>query len=159
MFTINQGPKKVSATYTDRHYAIGFTSPTMARHVQYNLFHNIDRVVDPVVYITKRNEETILLDMEFTDDIKRHPLTIYTGVDLYMQKKKPTRDSILDSPYHIDVIPVEDFYAYPIDKLIGIVIPDEIIEEDESLIIFSATMIDPYYDPEYYKRQLDKHFP
>lgn len=167
MFTINNGNKMISAIHNDKHYAIGFKNAMLARHVQYNLFHNTKYNIDPIVYINKYQKNKIevdispIIDMFNTNEIIDHDenqtsIAFYTETELYMQKMTPRENQNLECPYHIDIIPTDDFMCYPIDKLIGLVLPEEVIEEDDNLLIFKCQMIDPFYIPQYYKRQLLK---
>lgn len=166
MFTINNGHKKISALHNDKHYAIGFANIALARHVQYNLFHNTKQNIEPIVYINKYQKDKIEIDMsQITklllcndNDSNSTTMSFYNEVELYMQKMTPRENQHLESPYHLDIIPKDEFMCYPIDKLVGIMLPEEVLDEDDSLIIFKGQMIDPFFIPQHFKNQLAKKY-
>lgn len=153
MFTINNANKKISAFYNEKHYVVGFKNEILARHVQYNLPTN------PIVYFTKKEKDTISIDIDFQHS--QNTVAFHTSADLYVQKTsyfEDSLDSILYSPYHLDIVKYEDFMCYPIDKMLGIVLPEEIIEEDEYLMLLRCQVIDPLFVPDYYKKKLCQEF-
>ena len=123
MFTIKNANKQLLATYKDSHYAIGFRNQNMATHVQYNMFHH--ELVDPILYITKKSRYR------------------NTYAELYIQKAKQTRECMLQIPYHLDIINHDSFMTYPINSGIGVVLPKDIIEEEDEMILMRCYIIDP----------------
>ena len=153
MFTINNAKKTISTIYREKHYVVGFSNQVLARHVQYNLPQ------EPIVYITKKDQNCLDIDLEFNNTNLK--VALYASAELYIQKTKyidDAIDSILYSPYHLDTVKYEDFMCYPIDKMLGIVLPEEIIEEDEDLMVLHCQVIDPLFIPEYYKKKLTEQY-
>ena len=155
MMTINNGFKKVSVFHNEKHYAIGFKNQILARHVQYNLFHTLDTAKDPIIYLCKKDtDSTINIDFKS----KQATMSFCNNADLYIQKAKPISDRIVYSPYHLDVVPEKTFLCYPIDQNIGIVIPEEIVEEDDDIMVLQCQMIDSFFIPDYYRKQLSRQY-
>ena len=147
MYTIKNNNKVLCARYNDTQFAIGFKNIALARHTQYNLCH-----MDPITYIGN-NQKQSMITIELNDT----KIPFHTYVDLYVQKATICTD-IVQSPFHLDIIDHDEFLCYPIDKMLGIVIPEEVVEECDSLIVFKSQMVEPCFIPEYYKKILDKQY-
>jgi hypothetical protein len=123
MFTINNVDKmkSLSAFHDGKHYVIGFKNQKLARHVQCTL------PSDPDVFFTKNNNFSRRQDT----------IAFHTSADLYVQKTSSFEDSV----YHLDVVKYEDFMCYPIDKMLGIVLAEEIIDEDEYIMLVRCQVV------------------
>jgi hypothetical protein len=64
-------------------------------------------------------------------------------------------DPLNDGNYHQSIYYDSEFLMYPYKKMIGLILPYEIIEESETEFKLLSTVIDPFFDPDLYKSSID----
>lgn len=143
MYTIKQGNKSLSVTHNNHYYVVGFANIRMARKVQLNLH--------PEPYVSLRRENTS------TIEIMNDSITLDTESIVTIQKFRGSADNPLnDGGYYIGTHPETEFLSYPIDKMVGIIMPYDLVDEDENELIFKSHVIDPFFNADYYKSSLKK---
>lgn len=141
IYTIQQKNKTVGIVHNNFHYVIGFKNIVMARNVQYNL-HPEPRIILDRANIT---EISVLEDC----------MTIDLNSKLYIQKYNGSaQDPLNDGHYHINTEDELNFLQYPIDKMIGVIMPNELLDEDDDNFIFESQVIDPFFKAEFYRSRL-----
>ena len=143
MYTIKQGNKTFSLTHSGHHYVVGFQNIRMARKVQLNLHP------EPLVQLRREQTHTI--------EIMNDCISIDIDSLITMQKfKGSSEDPLNDAGYFISTHPERDFLSYPIDNMVGIVMPYELIKEDEDSLTFRTHVVDPFFNADYFKSSLKK---
>ncbi len=142
MYTIKQGNKTFGLMHGEQFYIIGFSNNKMARKVQYNLH--------PQPYIHLKKNKQIELD------IMKKKVMIDPVSDLRIQKYQgDPNDPMNDGNYHISVYYDSEFLVYPYKKMVGIILPYDLIEETDKEFHFLSTVIDPFFDADLYKMSID----
>lgn len=119
MYTVKVKSKTVGFSHKDRSYVIGFRKINVARKVMYDM--------DP--------EPNILLHRKDTQIVQ--DIVFDARATLLIPKKKYP-----DNMFYIATMHQIDFYGLP-TKGIGIVIPHELVFEDDSLFEFSTHVVEP----------------
>lgn len=113
MYTLKRINKTLSLQKNEQHYLIGFTSPSVARHVQYTI-----HAEPKMVLIANGYSQDNLIINKNTHG--------YYENDLYLNE-----------------ICRDEFRKYPYTKMLGIIYADEIIDEDDDYIVFNCSHIKP----------------
>jgi hypothetical protein len=145
---IKKGHKAVCANYKEKPYVVGFSNTTLARHVQYNLLHD----PEPIIYLDNSIEKNTI-KIQYTE----HEIPLHLECLLYVQKAIIDTE-IINSPYHLDMMSRDDFLCLPIDKMLGIVLVENVIDECDSLIIMNSNAISASFIPSYFRHTLKKDF-
>jgi len=138
------------------HYVVGFKSPILARKVHYN----IDP--EPVLRLERANRINIKHELNTCLDelgIGGVDNDVYIDVlsMLYVPKTRNIggpMDPMNDGGFHLEELPLEDFYMMPFDKNIGIVLPYDLFMEDSKNLVFHCQVIDPVDSYKYFKKSM-----
>ena len=153
-YLIKQGSKVIGLRHSELSYVVGFRSPMQARHVQYNMHPEKDLMM-------RRGEP-----MDVSPDVRQGLVTlgaprdtiqsIYLDVmaKLVIAKNDATSEFMRDGSFHLATIKSEDLMCMPFTNYIGIILPTDIINEDDDNIEFACDVIDPFYDQKMYASTL-----
>jgi hypothetical protein len=140
MFTIQRGNKTVGLMHKNHHFVIGFKSVTHARQVQYHLHP------DPTLTLVRGDEIDLRSHLE-KKGIKQMSLIIDTKATLFLPKFKGTStDPMNDGGYHLNNILYNDFVTYPVTKMVGIIMPYDLVEETAEEFMFRSHLIEPSFN-------------
>lgn len=145
---IKKGNKAICASYKEKPYVVGFNSINLARHVQYNLLHD----PEPIIYMDNSMDKNIT-KLSYTD----YEIPLHLNATLYVQKGTLDTD-INNSPYHLDNMKKDDFLCLPIDKMLGVVLVEDVLDECDSLIVMNANAISASFIPSYFRQKLNKDY-
>jgi len=142
----------VGLTHNHKQYIIGFESRTLARKVA--------RTIHPTAHpILKRNNvedmsEVFNEELEYTglEQFCVEALTVDYGANLTIPKRHPLNDR--PYPFEAFEIPATSMLMYPFERSLGLVIPTEILNENDRKIEFLAHVIDPSGNVEMFKNML-----
>lgn len=167
MYTIKQGPKYMGLTDQGRSYVIGFKSAALARHVQHTLHPdaanpglqrrnpNLD-VTDHVR--SKMRQLAVEQHLVVKEEEVRGPIVINPGA-LLVFAKAPFDLHVWEPSsvgFHMETLPTEAFMCIPSLMHMGIIIPFDIHEEDESRVSIVSDVVEPYFDdPRQFKFRMD----
>ena len=132
MYTLQKGNKTLSLLHKGHHYVIGFKNIKQARNVQYK--------IDP--------EPTFTLHRGVEIDLgKPLNLILDTNATLSIPKYEGSpSDPMNDGFIHLNTVALDEFMTYPLTKMLGIITPFEIIEENTQEFVFLAHVLEPYFD-------------
>ena len=147
-YCIKQGNKCIGLRDQDKSYVIGFRSGIQARHVQYSMHPDPIlevRRVKPLLDVTQEVNEG-LSELNVFKTLKE-PIIIDPDAILRIQKAPDgLPQSMTDAGYHLATIEPEEFICMPFTHYVGIIIPHEIIEEDDKEIILQCDIVEPIFD-------------
>jgi hypothetical protein len=131
-------------TFRTRHYVIGFKAPILARYVQYVMASEPEEAIK--LHRTERrnvtgevNEGLAQLGCAATDG----SVVIDTRARLCIPKQQaPDAMTTLDSMYYLDEVSTTDFFMYPFEKNLGIIIPYEIDAESSDGIVLLSSVVE-----------------
>lgn len=152
-YCIKQGNKYVGLHDKDHSYVIGFRSPVQARHVQYNMHP------EPDLTLRRLNQK---MDVSFEVSLGlrelqvekqlRSPIVIDPDVILRVPKA-PQRESVLnDGGYHLATVVADDFICMPFTHFVGIIIPNDVLEENDDEIFLECDLVEPIFDPDMFQK-------
>lgn len=142
MYAIKQGNKTFGLMHGEQFYIIGFSCTKTARKVQYSLHPN------PYIHLQKNNQIEL--------DIMKKKIMIYPVGNLRIQKYVGSSENPLnDGNYHMSVYYDSEFLMYPYKKMVGLILPYELIDETDTEFHFLTTVIDPFFDADLYKMSTD----
>jgi hypothetical protein len=166
VFTVSRDKNHLSAVYRDKRHIIGFGDRILAHHVQ----NNISGTNPKIHVVTPEDSQNFNIEVEIlsdtTDNIidsiarqrednntkfvnivyNEFEIPITLDVDLIIEK---TND-FSQSQFKLEELDKDEFLCYPIDKYIGIIIPEELIDETEEALVFRSQIVEPCYVPSYY---------
>jgi hypothetical protein len=152
-WTVQQHQHMLSTTYNNRHYLIGFGDQQMAQQVAYRATQK-----PGAVHMTRRMHEDIALDvkksmlqMEMPTYQVADSITVDTDAKLYIPK---SHDVVYDDA-RLRMYDNHDFFMFPFEKYIGIVMPYELYEENSESWIFTCNVIDPSFNIDLLRKGLD----
>ena len=152
-YCIKQGNKCIGLRDNEKSYIIGFRSGIQARHIQYNIHPEpvIEiRRVKPVLNVSDEIHEG-LLNLNVMKTLKE-PIMIDPDVVLRVPKAPGNvHPSLTEAGYHLETVSSEDFICMPFTHYIGIIIPNEILIEDDKEIILQCDLVEPIFDAEMFK--------
>jgi len=136
--TIARGPKTLSVFHRDKYYIFGFKKASEARTIISNIHpepdftlvrtHNID--LGPHL---KKEGFDVSLEMDI-------------AATLYIPKcKGSVLHPINDGGFHIHSYMEDDFITFPISKNLGIVMPYDLLNENEDEYVYKAFVMDPSF--------------
>jgi hypothetical protein len=138
MYTICRGNKTVSVKSDNKDYIIGFNKILIAKSVQYNIHP------EPKIILLRSNIQKIK-----KEDLS---LSIDNDATLFIEKHNGCAlNPINDGGYHINTTKIHEFMLYPYSKNIGVVLPYDLIDENENEFIFKSFVIDAPEDTDYFK--------
>jgi hypothetical protein len=137
-YLLNRGNKSLSHTYKNHTYVIGFKSAITARKVHYSIHPEPQfMLLEGETHIDTR-----------IDGIK---ISIDTTATLFIPKcKGSTLLPLNDGGFHLNKIDMNNFVTYPIRRYLGIIIPYDIVEENDDEFIFKSQVIDPVFNSEWF---------
>lgn len=147
MFTIQQKNKTVGMRHKDNHYIIGFNNVTQARKVQYAMHP------EPRLILTRGDGLDIgsVLESLKPKGSNAVSIVIDTEATLFIPKFKGESTSPMnDGSFHMNTVPYDDFIAYPFTKMLGVIIPYDLVYEDDNEFTFRSQVIEPFFIPEFY---------
>jgi hypothetical protein len=71
---------------------------------------------------------------------------------------KKNKNGVINTDVSLKYVDHDDFYMYPYKNMIGIIVTNEIEEEDDDCIILHCHVFDPYFDTELSRTSLDIQF-
>lgn len=138
-YTLQQGNKTVGFNYKNEHFIIGFQKAVLARKVHYNMDPN------PKFQILPDDPQRFYK----TSLGKTYEITMDTKCTLFIPKFNGSfLDPLNDGCYHLNSTKERDFYTYPFNKNLGIILPYNLIDETPDEFIFKSYMIYPCIDVE-----------
>ena len=138
IFTINLKNKTLSVENHNKTYAIGFQNPLTARKILHS--------IEPTPKIVLLRDNTINLKQDLQEVGYDINIFIDTTATLFIPKLKkgvPYLDPMNDIGYHLHSYEVNEFIEIPIFKNIGIVLPYDIIDEDENEFTIRSCVVEP----------------
>lgn len=132
IFTLNQNNRSLSVVHKEKHYVIGFKNITLARKIYFTIEKN------PNIDIIRYNDiKSKLKDFNIT-------INFDTEATLFIKKKEgAVWSSMFDVGYYINEYKDNEFFLFPIEKQLGIVMPYKLEEETEYEYMLKALIIDP----------------
>ena len=121
-YTIKQKSKTLGLCYDDRHYVVGFKNVTIARSVQYSLH--------PEAQLS----------------LWKMPLQDPNGMLMIPKYIGSAADPMNDGVFHLDQLSSGEFLKYP-SKMVGIIVPLDLVEENDEHFVFDSFIVDPFFDP------------
>jgi len=146
VFVVRRGNQSVGLSLDGKSYVIGFKSPINARHVMYNM-----KPVPEIKFMRNGRENVskdIAAGLHDMGIIKTMP-DVYIDVNakLIVSKcKHNTMDPMYDGGFHLETVDSSDFMAHPFEKHIGIILANDIYEEDSNHIIMNADLVEAFFD-------------
>jgi len=122
MYLLNRGAKSIGFRKKNKSYVIGFTNVIFARQIQYNLHPE---------------PEFDLLE-----------LSKYKGTLFVPKHQGDPLHPMNDGGYHMSKIQRHEFYGLP-NKGLGIIVPYEIVSEDDNEYVLRSHVFDPAFGPDY----------
>ena len=71
---------------------------------------------------------------------------------------KKNKTGIIDPLVLLKYVDHDDFYMYPYKNMMGVIVTDEITDEDDDFITLNCHLCDPYFDTELSRETLDSLF-
>lgn len=141
MYTIQQKNKTIGMSHNERHYVVGFKSSKLARKVQYALHP------EPKLILVRGTDIDLSKDLQ-NKGINDLSLIVDTEATLFMPKfKGSSEDPLNDGGYHLHNVLYKDFVTYPFTKMIGVIMPYDLLEENEEEFVFRSHVIEPSFHP------------
>lgn len=147
---IKQGHKCLGLQHCNASYVVGFKNPLLARKVHYTLHPEADKRI--------RLERSVTFDV--TDDVTDglgslginyvgQKVTIDTQALLHLPKHGAggVLDPMNDVGFHLDIVEACNFYMYPFERNLGVIMPYELLEESADELVMWSHVIDPTIDP------------
>lgn len=136
MFTINHKSRTVGLQHKDSHFVVGFKSVRMARKVMYQLHP------EPTLMVVRGDE------IDLTTRIQAKGVDMNLVIDssaaLFIPKfEGSSSDPMNDGGYHLHNVSEVEFMTYPFTKMLGIILPYELIDENDKEFIFRTQLIKP----------------
>ena len=143
--TINQKSQSIGICINKKNFVVGFDNIKIARRVQY--------CMHPEPKLSLVRGEDIDMSDKFTENgINGVSLTLDVKSTLFIPKYKGSpADPMNDGGFHIQNHKQIEFMAYPLTKMIGIIIPYHLLDEDENEFMFRAHLIEPFFDKRFFK--------
>lgn len=144
MYILQKGNKALSLIHKEHHYVIGFKNIKQARNVQYrihpdpqfNLQRGMELDLGQELQEAKLEVSRLILDTSAILTISK-----YIG-----SPSDPMNDGLL----HMNTISPIDFMSYPLTKMLGIIMPYEIIDENKKVFVFRSHVIEPCFNSHTY---------
>lgn len=137
IYTICRGNKTVAVPHRNNHYVIGFKKPMEVRRVMYNMHPepHFDLLRNESIDLSNDLSNAGVVDISLNMDI---------GATLFIPKfKGDLMDPLNDAGFHMSAHNEEDFFLFPIQKNIGILMPMYLQDENEDEYIFKVMVMDP----------------
>ena len=149
--TIKKSNTVLSVVHCDRNYIIGFTDNYHAKYVKHVLstFPRLELKSHRPANI-KHEINCGLLEMGITP-FQNGDVTIDITAQLKINKRK---DDVPDSDYQLADVDYSDFLMYPFDKGLGVVMPYQIVYEDQTELHFLTQVVDPTNDVSMFAKNL-----
>jgi len=152
-YCIKQGNKCIGLRDKDKSYVIGFRSSIQARHVQYSMHPEPVlevRRVKPILSVTQEVTEG-LSELNVFKTLKE-PIIIDPDAFLRVPKAPyELSETMRDAGYHLATVEPEECICMPFTPYVGIIIPNEIIAEDDKEIILQCDIVEPIFDATMFK--------
>ena len=121
-YTIKQKSKTLGLCHDDKHYVVGFRNVITARSVQY------------------------FLHPDAKLSVWKLPMQDPNGMLFIPKYSGAAFDPMNDGCFHMEQLSSEEFLKYP-SKMVGIIVPLDLVDEDEEQFVFDSFMVDPFFDP------------
>ena len=145
MYTLQKGNKTLSLIHKGHHYVIGFKNIKQARNVQYNIHP------DPQFHLHRGVQIDLGKQLQH-EGLTPESLILDTSATLRIPKYLGSPSDPMNDGYpHLNTVVTHDFMTYPLTKMLGIIIPFEILEENKQEFIFRSHVIEPSFNPGTYK--------
>ena len=119
-------------------YVVGFQNIIHARQVMYNLHP------EPVLQLERGQSKEV--NMRTGDDLTS-PMIVDMESKLYTPKANGnTMNPMHDGGYHMDQMETSDLCLFPLSKNLGVIIPHQILYEDNRHIVFNSWVLEPCYN-------------
>lgn len=151
----NQSLLSISGGRYNKYYVIGFNDRKVANYVIDNITSNpVCNLHSGQIFDVTDNVNNGLNRMGITQKVNN--INIDTDATLTIQKK-PSNYNDLDILY-VDDCDFGDFLLLPIHNSIGVIMPEFIIDEDDSVMQFKCQVIDPSEDMKMIRNNFQKLF-
>jgi hypothetical protein len=150
-------------------FVIGFVNHDAAEYVQKHITSNPNcHLHRGIIHDVSRDVNVGLLEFGIVENITN--LCIDVDARLTIMKKPKAgafgeqsasdklADALISTGMTIDTMDYGDFLMYPLEKMIGVVMPFEVIDEDDYKIEFNSQVIDSSDDINRMAQNLDKMF-
>lgn len=147
-YCIKQGSKYVGLRDNNASYVLGFKSVVQARHVQYNMCPDPAlelKRVKPILDVTAE----VALGLKQLDIHKPIQSPVVIDPDVMLRIPKPPTDlpeSMKDGNFHLETLKAEEFICMPFTNHVGIIILNDVIDENIKEIIFECDLVEPIFD-------------
>lgn len=71
---------------------------------------------------------------------------------------KKNKNGIIDPLVLLKYVDHDDFYMYPYKNMMGVIVTNDITDEDDDYITLNCHIFDPYFDAELSRETLDSQF-
>lgn len=129
MYILQKCNKALALYRNDTYYVIGFKNITSTRYVMQNVNKNT-----PVIHLVKENNLVIQKNV----------------VEIPVQ---PDLDNIT-----LKYVDHDEFYMYPYKHMMGVVVTNEIEDEDTDSITLRCHVFDPFFEVEISRKSLDAQY-
>ncbi len=139
-------------------YVIGFKSPILARKIHYNMDPEPILRLERNDRINITQEINILLNGLGIADVDNE---VYIDVMsmLYIPKMANAGsilDPMNDGGFHLEEENLEDLYMMPFEKNIGMILPYDLVMEDQKQMVLACQVIDPVDSTKHFRRAMKK---
>lgn len=146
MYVLRRGNQSIGLSFDDKTYVIGFKNVINARHVMYNM-----KPVPEIKFIRNDRENVskeISAGLHDMGIIRTMPdVFIDVNAKLIVSKcTNNTMEPMYDGGFHLETVDSSDFLAHPFEKHVGIIIANDIYDEDNNNIIINADLVEPFFD-------------
>ena len=138
IFTINLKDKTLSVDHGKKQYFIGFQNSLTARKILHS--------IEPMPKIVLLRDNTI----DLREDLQRVGYDVDISIDVTatlfipkLPKKCTFLDPMNDVGYHLHSYKVNEFLEIPIFKNVGIVLPYDIVHEDDDEFTIRSCVVEP----------------
>lgn len=164
VYTIKRANQTIGMTDSnERRFILGFDNPVAARKTMYD--------IDPEPKLRMLRSNTLNVSEEVNHNLNHigvHPdymvcdLTLDSDAVLFIPKAtlpehisdQMATHALTDGGFHLEEIETEDFLSYPFSHMIGIIIPNKLIEESNLAFVYSAMVVDASFNVGMYKANL-----
>lgn len=142
----------VSLRHVDQSFIIGFLKKEHVNEVR--KFAHLNTEIELTSYITTNQATTInnMMVMRGLPNPKIDNINICDDARISVSKKI----NINKEACSVEIVPFSEFIMYPFTKNLGIVLIEELMDENQERFLFQAQVAEPSYNPSMFQHDMDQ---